>query len=540
MVNQNSVRLRTSFPRDQPSSRTSLRYTDSTYALYKSCSHSASPLLHSRVAMGFKSDSVPAGSSSPLCASKFPSTIALSDGKKMLNFDSPKGSITATTGMMTSPLSSVHHSPVDSTRKSRHPNVSRQHIDEHLTESHKEEQQIPRSSNKQRSKTSRRKQQSSSTRHESLTWRMNPDASLSDFTLSIIGIEDKDAIHKHLADKEKRRKKKRSKRRDQWMVEGLYLDMSRSEDNDGECSVDVSMKTNETPPEGNYLLKEQYHLHKVNLAVGLRSCEYFARLFQKMRSSAGSNLVREHTLELPKSSLQAIPAMLDYLYDPDPTVQVNATTTTAIPLRYLGKYLGNPLLFDSATRFLQMDLRKETAVTYLQQAEIYKQKKLAEVCARVCAESFTQIKMTSLSTLEPHLMKKVLHSKYFRPDIDSRAICAKIASYCRCQDKSISTKMFLSLTSENVMQNICEEEALFFIQFMIGLGIDVSCDNQKAGRLFERCVLAAPHMMQEVVNSSRKGRAGRIAKNASGSYAKLPPQIKVQLLEFALTQQQHL
>ena len=90
------------------------------------------------------------------------------------------------------------------------------------------------------------------------------------------------------------------------------------------------------------------------------------------------------------------------------------------------------------------------------------------------------------------------------------------------------------------MQNICEEEALFFIQFMVVLGIDVSCDNQKAGRLFERCVLAAPHMMQEVVNSSRKGRAGRIAKNASGSYAKLPPQIKVQLLEFALTQQQHL
>lgn len=484
---------------------------------------------------------VPADDSSPHCASQFPSTIDLYDGKKMVGFDSPKnGSITATTGMITSPLSSVHYSPGEPKRRSQHEYVRSEHIDEHLPESHKKEYPRPRSTNKRRSKNSRPRQQSSSTRHETLTWRMDPNDSLSDFTLSIIGIEDADAIQKHLLDKEKKSKKKRSKRREQWMVEGLYLDMSQSEDNDGECNTDVSMQAKETQFEGQYLMKEQYHLHRVNLAVGLRSCEYFSRLFRKMNSSPDGSHIREHTIELPKSSLQAIPAMLDFLYDPDPTVQVKATVTTAIPLRYLGKYFGNPLLFDSATRFLQMDLRKETAVIYLQQAETYKQKKLAEVCARVCAESFTQIKMTSLSTLEPHLMKMVLHSKYFRPEIESRAICAKIASYCRCQDKSISTKMFLSFTSENVMQHICPEEALFFIQFMIGLGIDVSCDNQKAGRLYERCILAAPHVMQEIINSSSKGRVGRMAKNASGSYAKLPPHIKVQLLEFALTQQQHI
>ncbi len=488
--------------------------------------------------MGYESP-LPADSS-PLCASKFPSTIDLHDGKKMVGFDSPKGSITPTTGMMTSPLSSMHYSPGEPKRRSQLENFRSDHIDEHLSESHKKEDLRPRSANKRRSKNSRLRQQSSSTKQETLTWRMNPNDSLSDFTLSIIGIEDTDAIHKHLDDKEKKSKKKRSKRREQWMVEGLYLDMSRSEDDDGECNADVSMQAKESQSEGLYPVKEQYHLHRVNLAVGLRSCEYFSRLFRKRNSSADGSNVREHTIELPKSSLQAIPAMLDFLYDPDPTVQVNATTTTAIPLRYLGKYLGNPLLFDSATRFLQMDLRKETAVMYLKQAETYKQKKLEEVCARVCAENFTQIKMTSLSTLEPHLMKIILHSKYFRPERDSRAICAKIASYCRCQDKSISTKMFLSFTSENVMQHICPEEALFFIQFMVGLGIDVSCDNQKAGRLYERCILAAPHMMQEVVSSSSKGRAGRIAKNASGSYAKLPPHIKVQLLEFALTQQQHI
>ncbi len=468
---------------------------------------------------------------SPQCVSKFPSTVAFKhfdDRKKMLNYDSRKGSITATTAMLTSPLSSVHRSP-----RPKH--------SDHTLFHKKEEKQAPRNSTKRRSKTCRKRQQSCSTHHDTLTWRMNPNVSLSDFTLCVIGIEDSEAIHKHFSGKEKRRQKKRSKRREKWMVEGLYLDMSQSEDSEDDCNggTEHDMQNNEAQPNRNYPMKEQYHLHKVNLAVGLRSCDFFARLFQKhMSSSCNDRPLTEHTLELPKSSLKAIPAMLDYLYDPDPTSQVNATSESAIPLRHLAKQFGNRLLFDSATRFLQMDLKPETAATYLQQAETYKQKKLAEVCVRVCAESFTQIKMTQLCSLEPHLMVKVLHCKYFRPDIESRVICAKIASYCRCQEKSIDKRMFLLLTNENVMQDICPEEALFFIQFMIGLGIDVnSSNNKKAGRLYERCILAAPYMMQEVVNSSKQGNTGRITKNASCNYAKLPPQIKVQLLEFALKQQ---
>ena len=489
--------------------------------------------------MGYESPGqVPAENSygSPLCTSKFPSTIALVKGKKV-NYDSPKGCVTASTGMMTSPLSSIHQSPIEPRRTSRKSKAYNHSADENIAlESREEVHQTSRSATKQ-SKKCRRRKQPSSTRHKTLTWRMSPSVSLSDFTLSIIGIEDADAIHKHIQDKDKRGKKKRSIRRDQWMVEGLYLDMSESGEDDGGCCVDVSKRTNEQLLEGKYQRKEQYHLHKVNLAVGLRSCEYFSRLFHNNNSHDNSRIT-DHILELPKSSLEAIPAMLDYLYDPNPTVQVNATTSTAIPLRYLGKLLGNPLLFDSATRFLLEDLRKDTAVSYLQQAYCYQQKKLAEVCARVCAENFIQTKMTYLSTLEPHLFKKVLYSKYFRPDVESRVICAKIASYCRCHDKSIPTKIFLSITSERVMQSICREEAIFFIQFMIGLGIDPAVDNQKASRLYERCILAAPNMMQEVVNSSRNGKNGRIAKNASGSYQKLPPHIKVELLEFALTQQE--
>ena len=62
-------------------------------------------------------------------------------------------------------------------------------------------------------------------RNDALTWRMDPTASLSDFTLTVIGIDDGIAIEKHARAKKIRRTKRQSKRRDKWSVEDLYLDM---------------------------------------------------------------------------------------------------------------------------------------------------------------------------------------------------------------------------------------------------------------------------------------------------------------------------
>ncbi|KAL3826451.1 hypothetical protein ACHAXA_011260 [Cyclostephanos tholiformis] len=414
-----------------------------------------------------------------------------------------------------------------------------------------------------------RKNNRKSERHNNLTWRMEPTISLSDFTLTIIAVDDKDAVAKFRRERRNRQKNTRRSRRDKWMVESLYLDMSQSASGDDEngdncCNAGVNdeeqlrnIRVHSTSSRSktlNYSVVEKYHLHKVNLAVGLRSCGYFTRLFRRQDDDSNKS---EHNLEVPISCLPAIPAMLDYLYNSHPNAEVNATTATAIPLRYLGALLRNPTLFDSATRFLQKDLCTATAVEYLKHADLFRQKKLADVCVRICAESFDQLKITWFASLAPCLMKRILHSKYFTRSINSWALCSKIASFCRCQSQQIDIAMLLSLTDAKIMPYVCPEEALFFIQILLTSGMDMEdltrddYISSKERSLYERCIDAAPTVLQGVVESlCQGGNTGVMRlpggchirpnqrKKACNDYSRLPPQIKVDLLEYALAQQQ--
>ena len=230
---------------------------------------------------------------------------------------------------------------------------------------------------------------------ETLTWRMDPSLSLSDFTLTIIGINDKDAVEKYIASKKKRQHKKQSKGDGTWMEDKLYLDISEDEsntNNDDRCNTVNDDREDHKEHRGdthvrsshcNYRVVETYYLHKTSLAVGSRSCDYFARLFQKKKKKNKKVSCTSHSIEVPVSCLPAIPAMLDYIYNTDLNTPVHATTATAIPLRYLGTLLGNRSLFDSATQFLQTDLLPETTVEYLKHAVSAFYSYTCDMC-RVC------------------------------------------------------------------------------------------------------------------------------------------------------------
>ncbi len=519
----------------------------------------------------------------------FPSLVVLKHLEKLRGVTAASSDETGPTWTGTSPMSAdqdfrpktVRYCRAEETTKHRLYNGSHNFDDakalNRKTVEQKNSQQLengysrdPISIPKHRERKNNRK----SKHHNNLTWRMEPSLSLSDFTLTIIGVNDKDAIAKFRREKKKRFKKKRRSRRDIWMVEGLYLDMSRSasedDESDDDCINDGNRDGHGHDKEHirdnhahstisraktlNSPVVEKYHLHKVNLAVGLRSCEYFTRLFRNNGDDSNNS---GHSLEVPFSCLPAIPAMLDFLYNPDPKAEVHATTATAIPLRYLGTLLRNPILFDSATCYLQKDLCQETAVRYLSHAELFKQKKLADVCVRICAESFEQLKITWFASLDPHLMKRVLHSRYFTRSIDRKALCSKIASFCRCQSQKIDRAMLLSLTDAKVMPVVCPEEAIFFIQIMITSGMEIGDHTRddyislKERSLYERCVDAAPIVVQGVIDSLCQGKSTGITrlrggstirssqqKNACNDYSRLPPQIKVDLLEYALAQQQ--
>ncbi len=515
---------------------------------------------------------------------QLPSSVILKHRDEADYVDSSEG--TSTTCIETSPVSSDQNTRIDTDLDQRKSNI--EIADSHrITDEHIHSQQRDMNNQHHRhSKTSfdnkdkqskRRRSKEMYNQHNTLTWRMDPSVSLSDFTLTFIGINDQIAILNYVRDKQRKNKKKRSKRRDKWIVDGLYLDRSHSSDDEdddidnchphfhpgtiGHGTIRQASACREHTTKyrlntSNNSVVEHYHLHKVNLAVGQRGCDYFARLFQEKDDASGNVSNHSHySVEIPVSCLPAIPNMLDYIYNPHPNAEVNATTNTAVPLRFLGTYFGNRLLFDSATQFLHKDLGPATAIDYLQHAELFYQEKLADVCIRICAESFDQLKVTWFASLSPHLMIRILHSRFFQPSINCSVVCSKIASYCRCQMHNINRNELLSLTDARLMPVICPEEALFFIQFMIRLGIAVEDllrdDNSKERKLYERCIGAAPEVILSIVNSvcpSSKYTNDRIktlhstpsrqTKNARGDYYRLPPQIKVQLLEFALAHQE--
>ena len=117
---------------------------------------------------------------------------------------------------------------------------------------------------------------------------------------------------------------------------------------------------------------------------------------------------------------------------------------------------------------------------------------------------------------------------------------------------NIDRNDLLSLTNANIMPVISPEEALFFIRIMIRLGIDMEKllhdDDSRERNLYERCIDAAPEVMLNLIDSSCPRNnvhhrnynvpTSRQTKNARADYDRLPPQIKVQLLEYALAHQQ--
>ena len=403
------------------------------------------------------------------------------------------------------------------------------------------------------------KKKKSPKNNRTLSWRMDPSESFSDFKLVIIGVNNHKSKNKHgpklTSSKQKRRQK--------WNVEGLFLDMSESEDDRDDSDNNMDREEcrghEHRVSKYNYQLRREYNLHKVNLAVGQRSCEYFTKLFQRQQRSGAKNADdSQHSMELPISCLDAIPIMLDYIYATPSCDQVQASTDTAVSLRHLATMFGNRSLYDSVTDFIRNDLRPETAITYLLEADLHRQKKLRNVCIQICAEEFDNMKIRQLAIIPPYLFESILYSSYFNCS-DTYAVCSTIAAYCRCRDQDINGSMLLALTDRSIMPEIYPKEALFFIKTMLSMGMNLEDDvgqdqrQYRVRELYERCIGASPSIVHEVLDSLCNSHGkdvniddGVVMSNVRtrqnklvcADYRQLPPQVKVDLLEYALAKHQ--
>ncbi|KAG7347791.1 BTB/POZ domain containing protein [Nitzschia inconspicua] len=102
-----------------------------------------------------------------------------------------------------------------------------------------------------------------------------------------------------------------------------------------------------------------YHVHKIVLAVGPRSCRYFQKSFQattKNTATAGKN---NNTTRVPLISraCQWVPQLLDFCYGKS---NFELSATNALGLWYLAEFFGNPMLRRTVVDFLDDDLNITT------------------------------------------------------------------------------------------------------------------------------------------------------------------------------------
>ena len=179
----------------------------------------------------------------------------------------------------------------------------------------------------------------------------------------------------------------------------LRVSIAPSSDSDG-C-------TTRTTDLGPPLTEVVYHCHKVALGVGPRALQYFQPVFQ------GGGFVEaadsSSTFELQASAVEAMPALLDFVY----TGELKATSDNAVALMHLARYLRGAAAYSAVCEVIQKDLTWFNSPTYLLQATLYSFEKVAAAALELCAANMDKndkISNCQLYNLTPELFQAVLES----------------------------------------------------------------------------------------------------------------------------------
>lgn len=145
-----------------------------------------------------------------------------------------------------------------------------------------------------------------------------------------------------------------------------------------------------------------YHVHRNILAIGPRKSQYFTALFRTKHVVESRTNTSDITLE--PSAAASFPLFLDFLYSP----KVKMTTDSAVSLRYLAQYFDCRSLLSEVTAFIRDDLTVKTAPIYLAEAAVYRDERLLSAALNVCAENLECIYVGLLAALPVGLLRMAI------------------------------------------------------------------------------------------------------------------------------------
>ena len=199
-----------------------------------------------------------------------------------------------------------------------------------------------------------------------------------------------------------------------------------------------------------------YHVHKSVLAVGARKSEYFGRLFLGPHAFAEAANCTSR-IQLHPLAARAFEFFLDYVYHADGELQISTATATA--LHYLAGYFENRRLRWESKQFWKADLTLETAGTYHEHAEIFRDDKIATAVADLCVSQINDItpNLSIVRQSTPQLWLEVLQKA--KPG-SSRHLSQLMASFCGAHRDTLDVATYQELTSEASLPEIDCQAAL--------------------------------------------------------------------------------
>jgi hypothetical protein len=225
-----------------------------------------------------------------------------------------------------------------------------------------------------------------------------------------------------------------------------------------------------------------YHVHKSILSVGPRSSKYFARLFLEGGHHYNQSQTTRIELDEQDADSFPLFLDFMYNTGADTTdddeslslvVGDDFTTSNAVSLRHLARVFDCEGLMLAVNKFIQKDLSLRSGPLYLTQAYLYQDDRLIESAKRLCIENFSHLETRAITRLPLALFRSVMtavierskNSLNFNSEDEqalSYHLSEVVCQYFEKHPDRLSVELLLELTNENIMPKISSEPAIGF------------------------------------------------------------------------------
>uniref|UniRef100_A0A7S1USU3 BTB domain-containing protein n=1 Tax=Grammatophora oceanica TaxID=210454 RepID=A0A7S1USU3_9STRA len=330
---------------------------------------------------------------------------------------------------------------------------------------------------------------------EPFSWKLDPDESFSDWTIEIEATHSNSSILGEIA---------------------------------AEMDTDIAERTRTRSREdGENGPTTVFHVHKCFLGSGERRSLYFERVFKSSdRIQEGLNSTSK--IKLEESALRSFPIMLDYMYS-SPHGALEATSESAVALRWLSTYFGIQKMFEATNDFINHDLSIKNAHMYLSEGEAYSDDKIVEAALTICSTKLNQMQDEHVVLLRPDLFSLVLDSA---KDVQSsKVLSRRIKAYCDAHRDEVTADMLSKWTNPDVLPTVDPDVALSLLRHaeVHNLTFDGGTGG-KTSSLKKRCSKAVVQNWKSTLMTSIQSKRRAVASG----YSAISDKEKISILEKSL------